>query len=344
MTDLPESRVGRVVSEGKTDFVTRPVPVPAEDAVVIRVRASALCGSDLHIFKAKHPSVSLPATIGHEFSGDIAAVGKGVQGLRVGDRVTVEPCIACGKCEACRHGEYGSCDELTFLYRKGGGAMADYVTVKASGVVPLPESISYEAGALIEPLAVAVHAVRRADVRMGEKVLVLGAGAIGLLVAALCKRTGAAEVIVSDYSAFRLDMAKTLGATRIVNLREGESLAGIVGEATGGAGVDKAFECVGREETFVQAMTLLRKKGLATVVGIFEQAEITIPVMRLVNNEIRVQGSQGYCWDFPIALQMANEIGLERLITHRFPLSNLQEALEASLDRAQNTIKVVLKP
>lgn len=344
MSDFLESRVGRVVSEGTTDFITRPVPPPPEDAVVIRVKASALCGSDLHIFKAKHPSVPLPATIGHEFSGDIAAVGKQVQNLRIGDRVTVEPCVACGVCDACRHGEYGSCDKLTFVYRQGDGAMADYVTVKASCVYPLPEDMSYEAGALVEPLAVAVHAVRRADIRLGEKVLVLGAGAIGLLVTALCKRMGAAEVIVSDYSAFRLEMAKALGATRVVNPGAGDSLEEAVKEATEGRGVDQALECVGREETFVQAMTLLRKKGLATVVGIFEQPRITIPVMRLVNHEIRIQGSQGYCWDFPIALQMAGEIGLERLVTHRFPLGNLQQALETALDRTQNTIKVVLKP
>ncbi len=344
MTGTLESRVGRVVAEGTTDFITRQVPPPDQDAVVIRVQASALCGSDLHIFKAKHPSVPLPATIGHEFAGDIVAVGGAVTGLSLGDRVTVEPCVACGVCDACRHGEYGSCDQLSFVYRKGDGAMADYITVKASSVYRLPEHLSYEAGALIEPLAVAVHAVRRADVRLGETVLVLGAGAIGLLVGALAKRMGASKVIVSDYAAFRLDMAKQIGATDTVNPGAGESLEAAVQSLTGGKGVDKAFECVGRQETFVEAMTLVRKKGLATIVGIFEQTEITIPVMRLVNNEIRVQGTQGYCWDFPIALEMAGEIGLERLVTQRFPLSKLQQALETALDRTQKTMKIVLKP
>ncbi|NLI22820.1 MAG: alcohol dehydrogenase catalytic domain-containing protein [Clostridiales bacterium] len=338
------SRVGRVVAEGQTDFFSRPVPPPAADEVVIRIRASALCGSDLHIFRAKHPSVPLPATIGHEFSGDIVALGSAVTGLAQGDRVTVEPCETCGACDACRRGDYGSCDALTFIYRRGDGAMADYITVKAASVFPLPETLSYEAGALIEPLAVAVHAVRRADIRLGETVLVLGAGAIGLLVAALCRRSGASEVIVSDYAPFRLEMARELGATRTVNPGAGERLEDAVRDATGGKGADKILECVGRQETFVQAMTLLRKQGLATVVGIFEQTEITIPVMKLVNNEIRVQGSQGYCWDFPIALRMAEEIGIEKLITHRFPLTQLQQALTTALDRNHNTVKVVLKP
>lgn len=344
MSEERISRVGRVIAEGQTDFFTRAVPQPAKGEVLIRIRASALCGSDLHIFKAKHPSVPLPATVGHEFAGDIEALGADVTGLSLGQRVTVEPCEACGVCDACRRGEYGSCDALTFIYRRGDGAMADYITVKADKVYPLPDSLSYEAGALVEPLAVAAHAVRRAEVRMGESVLVIGAGAIGLLVAALCRRSGAAEVIVTDYSAFRLGMARALGATRTVNPREGEALDETVRALTGGKGVDKAFECVGREDTFVQAMSLLRKQGLATVVGIFEQKEIAIPVMRIVNNELRIQGSQGYCWDFPVAIRMAQEIGLEKLVTHRFPLDALQTALETAADRTQDTVKVILNP
>jgi (R,R)-butanediol dehydrogenase/meso-butanediol dehydrogenase/diacetyl reductase/L-iditol 2-dehydrogenase len=344
MSEQLTSRVGRVVAEGQTDFFTRNVPTPKAGEAVIRIRASALCGSDLHIFRAKHPSVPLPATVGHEFAGDIAAVGAGVANLAVGQRVTVEPCEACGLCDACRRGEYGSCDQLTFIYRRGDGAMADYITVKAATVYPLPEGMSYEAGALVEPLAVAAHAVRRADVKLGETVLVIGAGAIGLLVAALCRRSGAAQVIATDYAAFRLNMAKQLGATHTVNPREGDNLEETVLSLTTGRGADKAFECVGREETFVQAMSLIKKQGLATVVGIFEQTDITIPVMRIVNREIRIQGSQGYCWDFPVALGIAQEIGLETLVTQRYPLADLQTALEVASDRAQNAVKVILNP
>ena len=270
--------------------------------------------------------------------------GKNVTRLRPGDRVTVEPCESCGTCDACRRGEYGSCDALTFIYRRGDGAMADYITVKAESVFPLPDALSYEAGALIEPLAVAVHAVRRADVRMGETVVVLGAGAIGMLAAALCRHSGASKVIVSDYSAFRLDMAKTLGATCVVNPGAGENLEAVVLRETDGRGADKVLECVGREETFVQAMTLLRKQGLATVVGIFEQPKIATPVMKLVSNEIRIQGSQGYCWDFPTALQMAGKLGLGKLITHRFKLEELQQALTVALDPTQHTVKIILQP
>ena len=338
------SRVGQVISEGKVAFFEREVAAPKKDEVIIRIKASALCGSDLHTYKAAHPTVPLPATIGHEFSGDIAALGSTVHHLSIGQRVTAEPCEACGVCEACLKGEYGSCDKLSFIYRRGDGAMADYITVKAASVFPLPGHMSYEAGALVEPTAVAVPAVRRADVRLGENVLVIGAGAIGLITAALCKRMGAHEVIVTDMDPFRLEMAKILGATRTVDPGNGEDLSETVRLATGGRGVDKSFECVGRESTFVQAVTSLRKQGLATVVGIFEKPQITFCVMPLINNELRIQGSQGYCWDFPTALQMAAEIGVERLATHFFDLEDLKSALDTALDRSSRSIKVLLKP
>ncbi|MFV0413368.1 MAG: zinc-binding dehydrogenase [Oscillospiraceae bacterium] len=339
-----ENKVGRVYEPGKVDFISRTVPELAADEMVIKVVASAICGSDLHIFKGKHPSVPLPATIGHEFSGDVAAMGSGVTGFALGDRVTVEPCIVCGTCDACRHGEYGYCENISFTYRNGDGAMANYVKVKAPYVYKLPAHLSYEAGALIEPLSVATHAVRRADIKMGENVLVLGAGAIGLLVAALCRLCGAGEVLVCDHAAARLTLAKELGATATVNPNEGESVEEAVQRVTGGKGMDKTFECVGRESTFVQAMTTLKKNGLATIIGIFEKPDITIPAMRFINYEIKVQGAQGYCWDFPIAIKMTRDIDLEKLITHTFALENLQQALETCFDRSAGSVKVIIKP
>lgn len=337
------NRVGRVVEPGRVDFLTRKVGEPGPCQVVIRIVSSAICGSDLHIFKGKHPSVPLPVTIGHEFSGDVTAVGSDVSKVKVGDRVTVEPVITCGKCSACRKGNYGYCENISFTYRRGDGAMADYIMVDEPYVYKLPEYLSYDAGALIEPLSVAVHAVRRADIKLGEKVLVIGAGAIGLLVAALCRKNGATEVAVVDYSKKRLDLALELGATTAINPSE-KSFDEAVSELTGGTGMDKTFECVGLEATFNQAVTSLRKDGLATIIGIFENPNITISAARFITHEIKVQGSQGYCWDFPIALEMSKEIDLERLVTHTFKLEDLKLALETCLDRNSGAVKVILKP
>lgn len=338
-----KNRVGRVIEPGKVDFLLRTVDEPKEQQVVIKIASSAICGSDLHIFKGKHPSAPLPVTIGHEFAGEVVAVGSKVSKVKIGDRVTVEPVIVCGKCRACRTGNYGYCENISFTYRVGDGAMADYITVEEPYVYKLPEHLSYSAGALIEPLAVAVHAVRRADIKLGEKVLVIGAGAIGILVAALCRRRGAAEVAIADFSQKRLNIALELGATMAINPSK-QNVYDVVSKITDGVGMDKTFECVGLEATFNQAMMALRKNGLATIVGIFENPNITIPATRFITHEIRVQGSQGYCWDFPIALEMSKEIDLEKLITHTFKLEDLQQALETCLDRDSGALKVIIHP
>lgn len=338
-----KNRVGRVIEPGKVDFLLRTVDEPKEQQVVIKIASSAICGSDLHIFKGKHPSAPLPVTIGHEFAGEVVAVGSKVSKVKIGDRVTVEPVIVCGKCRACRTGNYGYCENISFTYRVGDGAMADYITVEEPYVYKLPEHLSYSAGALIEPLAVAVHAVRRADIKLGEKVLVIGAGAIGILVAALCRRRGAAEVAIADFSQKRLNIALELGATMAINPSK-QNVYDVVSKITDGVGMDKTFECVGLEATFNQAMMALRKNGLATIVGIFENPNITIPATRFITHEIRVQGSQGYCWDFPIALEMSKEIDLEKLITHTFKLEDLQQSLETCLDRDSGALKVIIHP
>ncbi|HJG28950.1 MAG TPA: alcohol dehydrogenase catalytic domain-containing protein [Subdoligranulum variabile] len=337
------NRIGEVYEPFKVRFLERPIPPLAPDEVLVRVKASAICGSDLHIARGLHPSAPLPVTIGHEFSGDIAAVGSDVRKVKVGAWVTVEPCIVCGKCDACRHGQYGYCEQISFTYRNGDGAMADYVVVKEPYVYELPDYLTYETGALIEPLSVATHAVRRADIRLGETVLIIGAGAIGMMVASMCRRSGAAEIIIADFSDQRLEMALQVGATVAVNSGR-EDLEEAVARITHGKGVDKSFECVGRESCFLQAIMTLKRNGTATIVGIYEKPQVQFPASRLVTHEIHIQGAQGYCWDFPIAIAAARDIPLEKFITHTFPLDQLQQALDTALDRNSGSIKVILKP
>ncbi len=337
------NRIGRVVEPGKVDFLERDLKNPEGKEVLIRIVSSSICGSDLHIFKGKHPSAPLPVTIGHEFSGDIIAVGDQVKNVKAGDRVTVEPCLVCGECLACRTGNYGYCENISFTYRNGDGAMAEYITVQEPYVYKLPDSMSYDEGALIEPLSVATHAVRRADIKLGEKVIIIGSGAIGMLIAALSRRSGASEVVVVDHNDAKLQMSLEMGATRTINSKN-EDIYQVVNELTDGHGMDKSFECVGLEATFLQAMMSIKKNGLATIIGIFENPNITIPATRFITHEIKVQGSQGYCWDFPVALSVADTIPLKKLITHKFPLDQLQEALETCLSREKGAIKVLIEP
>ncbi len=337
------NRVGEVYEPFKVRFLTKKIEELRSDEVLVKVKSSAICGSDLHIARGMHPSAPLPVTIGHEFSGDVAAIGENVHNVRIGDRVTVEPCIVCGECEACRHGEYGYCEQISFTYRNGDGAMADYVVVKAPYVYPLPDYLSYDTGALIEPLSVATHAVRRADVRLGERVLIIGAGAIGMMVAAMCRRSGAAEVIIADFSENRLKMALEVGATKAINSKELDLETEIM-KLTDCKGVDKSFECVGRESCFNQAIMTLKRNGVATIVGIYEHPQVQFTASRLVTHEIKIQGAQGYCWDFPIAIKAAKEIPMEKFVTHTFSLDQLQEALDTALDRESNSIKVIVRP
>lgn len=333
------NKIAAVTEPYKVSYFTKPVREPGKSDVVIRIVRSSICGSDLHIYKGKHPSVTLPCTIGHELSGEVVETGSDVHNFKVGDRVIVEPIIYCGECEACRKGNYSQCERVSFTYRNGDGAMANYIVVPEKTVYHMPDDMTYAEGALIEPLAVVTHAVRRADINLGDTVFIMGAGTIGLLTAALCSLNGASKIIVADLQDNKLELAKEFGATHVINSQK-EDLQEAIFRLTDGKGVDKAFECVGLEVTLTQVLLSLKKNGLATMVGIFENPTINLNVARFITHEIRLQGSQGYCWDFPIAINMAKKIPLEKLVTHVFPLDRLSDAFAAAFDRTQNAIKI----
>jgi 2-desacetyl-2-hydroxyethyl bacteriochlorophyllide A dehydrogenase len=340
---IVKNRMAMVRVPGEAELVEREVSEPAETQVVIAIKACSICGGDLHIYKGKHPSAPLPMALGHELAGEVISIGARVDSVAIGDRVTVEPVIACGQCPPCRRGEYGYCDNLSFHYRQGRGALADYFLVDQRYVYKLPAHLSYESGALIEPLAVAVHAVKRAKIGVGDHVAIIGAGPIGILVAAVCKTAGAEEIIISDIADVRLETASAMGATRAINSAK-ESVLDVVGQLTGGRGIGRSFECVGSEETFGQGMRCLCKGGIATIVGIFETPTIEIPVTLFVSREITVQGAQGYCWDFETALGLTNRIDLNRLISHVFPLADVDKAMKTASNPEEKPVKVVLKP
>ena len=338
-----KNRMAMVKTPEVAELVEVDLASLGETQVLIAIKASSICGSDLHIYKGKHPSAALPVSIGHELSGDVIQAGAGVDKVQVGDRVTVEPVVACGRCLPCQTGHYGYCDNLSYHYRKGQGALADYFVVDQRYVYRLPDQLSYEAGALVEPLAVAVHAAKRAKIELGDEVLIIGAGPIGILITAVCKASGAERIIVADIADSRLEMARALGATETVNSMD-KPLLDIVRQITGGRGISKSFECVGREETFVQAMSSLRKGGLATIVGIFEQPVIQIPASLFVSQEIAVQGSQGYCWDFETAIKLTQTIDLSKLVSHVLDLTEIDKALKVALTPSEKAVKVVLRP
>ncbi|OJX38310.1 MAG: hypothetical protein BGO78_09900 [Chloroflexi bacterium 44-23] len=332
-----------ITAPGRVEFQQKTLVPLGDEEVLIKIRAAAICGSDLHLFKGLHPSAKLPVSVGHEAAGEIVEVGKKVIRHKVGDRVTIEPVIACGKCEYCVRGDYHLCANISFQYRKGQGAFTPYFIVHESRAFRLPDIISFAEGALVEPLSVAMHAVKKSGIRLGHTSAVFGAGAIGILVSMLSRQASGIGSIICDIHPYRLQKAIELGARFAINSQEQDPVTAIF-MITEQMGVDKSFEAVGLEITLNQALQVLKHGGNATLLGIFEKLENKLPVNLFVQREISLYGSQGYSWDFQDSLKILalGNIDLKPLITHKLSLSELQHGFEILLKPENESIKVVI--
>lgn len=341
---MPEMRpMGYVVEPGRIEFRDVLVPVLGPHDVQIDVKAVSICGSDLHIFKGKHPAAPLPVPVGHEIAGQVTAIGDEVTRIQPGDRVAVEPVIVCGECPFCLRGSYHLCQKISFQYRAGQGGFTPIFIAGEQWVHRLPDNISYQEGALIEPLSVAVHAVGKLESSLGMSGAIFGDGAIGLLTLQVFKAAGGGDCYVAGIMPYRLEKALELGAAGVFNSLEEDPVAAIK-LATDGLGVGQSYEAVGLETTLNQSLDVLKKGGTAVVVGLFETPTITIPANVFVQKEIALVGSQGYNWDFQKALKLvASEVvDLKTLITHTFPVTELQAAFDLLINREDQPIKVVI--
>jgi threonine dehydrogenase-like Zn-dependent dehydrogenase len=331
-----------IPSPQKIEFREMPLRDPEPGEVMIKIHSAAICGSDLHLYKGKHPSVVLPSAVGHELAGEVIRLGKGVSRFKEGDRVTVEPAITCGECYYCLHGQYHLCEKISFQYRKGQGAFAEYFYAPENRTYKLPEDLPFEQGTLIEPLSVALHAVKKSGIKLGNTCAIFGAGAIGLLICSLVSRSAGGNIFVADVSDFRLQKALQFGATRGINNLNENALEVIQCE-TNGLGVDLAFEAVGRESTLAQALQCVRKGGLTTLLGIFEEQETRLPVNLFIQREITLSGSQGYAWDFEDAIGLVGNkhIDLSKMVTHRFALEEIQKGFDLLLTPGNQALKVI---
>jgi threonine dehydrogenase-like Zn-dependent dehydrogenase len=221
---------------------------------------------------------------------------------------------------------------------------APYIVMPQEWVHKLPKDATFSEGALVEPLAVAVHAIKRAGLRLGHSAAIFGAGPIGLLVLYVARLAGAGQVFSVDLRDFRLDVATRFGASQVINALREESRR-VINEATGGQGVDRAFEAVGLERTLADTMSVLKPGGTAVVLGLFENGDARIPVNMIQSREITLVGSRGYCWDFQDALAVleSGAAKLRELVTHVMPLTELQRAFELLLDPMNHALKVVIE-
>ncbi|WP_327657125.1 NAD(P)-dependent alcohol dehydrogenase [Streptomyces sp. NBC_00483] len=309
------------------------------DDVLIAVDAVGVCGSDMHYFASGRNGSNVlrqPTALGHEASGTVLATGDAAT-VAPGTRVAVEPAIGCGTCATCRSGRYNLCPTGTcFGSPPTHGTISTHLVTPSRAVHPLPDTIPLELGALIEPLAVAVHAVRRAEVTFGDRVLITGAGPIGILCAQVARAAGAVEITVTDVNDARLAQARKLGATHTVNTAR-EKL-----ELTD---VDRLLECSAHPAALWQGLHTLRPGARATVVGQAAPTVDGLPLAQLQRNEIDLSCAFRYAHAFPAAIALAAEgrVDLAAVLTGRFPLDRAADALRAPATDPTH-LKVVIRP
>jgi L-iditol 2-dehydrogenase len=328
-----------------TDLAT---PEPGRDEVLIRVAACGICGSDVHGYDGASGRRIPPIVMGHEAAGTIAAVGEGIRSLSKSERVTFDSTIYCGECSPCVRGDINLCDRREVLgvscgeYRRA-GAFAEFVVVPARIVHRLPENLSFAEAALLEAVAVALHAVSLVPIAPGSTALVVGAGAIGLLLQQALRVAGCSSVFVSDVDPTRLKLSLELGATALSS--SGIHLAHQVLQLTNGSGVDIAVEAVGKAETVNAAIDSVRKGGSVVLVGNISP-EVTLPLQKVVTRQIRLQGSCASAGEYPRAIELVSggAIRVRPLITAVAPLVEGPQWFERLYAREPNLLKVVLTP
>ncbi|MFC0273327.1 NAD(P)-dependent alcohol dehydrogenase [Metabacillus herbersteinensis] len=349
-TRLKSTMKAAVLTEIRNiELQQREIPTPKADEVLIRVQAVGLCGSDVHYYehgKIGNFIVEKPIILGHEVSGDIVKVGENVTDLKIGQRVSIEPGATCGECFHCQEGRYNLCPHVEFLATPPyDGAFCEYIAMRADLVFPIPDSMSYETAALIEPFSVGVHAVSRGKLQSGETVVIMGMGPIGLVTVAAAKMAGAKMIIGVDLEQTRLDVAKEMGATHTINLRK-ENLEEKVREYTNGFGLDLAIETAGNQNAVQGTIASVRRGGRVTIVGMSPQDEVPMSISNIVDKEIDIMGVFRYHHTYPKAIEMlANkEIDIEKIITNQYTLADTAEAFEKAIHDKTNTLKIMIYP
>ncbi|MGJ3237593.1 MAG: galactitol-1-phosphate 5-dehydrogenase [Anaerolineae bacterium] len=337
--------------EAIKQFAYQDVPTPdiRADEVLIQVKATGICGSDIHGMDGSSGRRIPPIIMGHESAGMIAEVGEAVTGWQVGDRVTFDSTIYCGDCHFCRKGAINLCDQRRVVgvscddYRQH-GAFAEYLAVPARILHRLPDKLSFVEAAFVEPVSIAVHAVERTPRALNDVVLVVGTGMIGLLLIQVLRQAGYGTIIGVDLNDQRLTLARELGADFTLNASDADAVHETIMAHTDGRGVDTAFEVVGITPTLKMAVNNLRKGGILTLVGNIA-AHAELPIQSVVTREITLYGSCGSQGDYPVSLDLLAEgkIQVEPLITAVVPLSEGAHWFERLYHEA-DLLKVILTP
>ena len=306
-----------------------PEPEPGTGDVLIRVHLTSICGTDLHIHAWDawaQKTVPVPLIVGHEFMGEIAALGPGVEGLSVGQRVAGEGHVTCGYCRNCRAGRREFCHNHTGLGVTRPGAFAEYVVIPAENVFPVPSHVADDVAAVLDPLGNATHTALAFDV-VGEDVLITGAGPIGIMAAGIVRHVGARHVVVTDVNDFRLAMATAMGATRVVNVTR-EAPRTVMDELGMSEGFDVALEMSGAEAAFNQLLSVMNHGGKVAVLGI-PSGPMTLEMNDVIFKGLQIQGIYGRrifeTW-YKMAAMLQSGLDVSSVITHHFPADRFEDA------------------
>jgi len=333
-----------MIAPGQIRFreIERPKPLPQE--ILIEVKRIGICGSDIHVYHGLHPYTSYPIVQGHEVSGVIAEIGANVTGFSKGEQVVFMPQISCGTCYSCRNHMEHICDRLKVMGFQANGAAQEYFSVPASKVLKVPVNISLDQGAMIEPLAVAIHALSRYGDVSGKSVIVLGAGTIGNLVAQAAQSLGASKVLITDISEFKLALARACGISLTINSNQ-VNLGDELMKTLGPDKADVILECVGFQDTISQAIEHARKGSVIVVVGVFGKKPC-IDLGLVQDRELTITGTLMYQKkDYERAIQLISQglLNLDTMITHRFQFSDYPQAYRVIEELEGDYLKVMIE-
>jgi 2-desacetyl-2-hydroxyethyl bacteriochlorophyllide A dehydrogenase len=331
-----------MTSPGKIELHDVPSPSPGKGEVLIRIQRIGVCGSDVHVWHGKHPYTSYPVVQGHEFSAVVENIGKNVRGIQVGIKVTATTQVVCGECNPCKRGDYHICDTLKVQGFQVPGVAQDFFVTKAEQLVPLPDSFSFEQGALVEPISVAVHGVARVNNIVGKNVVVFGAGPIGNLVGQVAQAEGA-YVLITDISDYRLEIAQKCRLKNTFNSKN-KSLKDEVNNVFGKKGFDVAFECVGTEATMTDTIENIQKGGTIVVVGVFAmKSRINLGFVQ--DRELILMGTLMYKFeDYIRSVELidSGKVLTEPLFSKHFPFNQYADAYRYIDQKRNNTMKVFI--
>lgn len=332
-----------MTAPGEIEFREAEIPKIDKNQVLVKIMKIGICGSDIHVYHGTHPFTDYPVTQGHEVSGRIAELGEAVEGLKIGQKVTIEPQFYCGECYPCTHGKYNLCEELKVIGFQAEGTASEYFAVDASKITPLPDNLTYSEGAMIEPLAVTVHAVKKDGDVTGKNIAVIGAGPIGILLCQSLKAMGAAKVMATDVSDYRLALAKECGADEVYNTKALDFGSCLV-ECFGNDKADVIYDCAGNDITMGQAIKYARKGSMIVLVAVYA-GMANVDLAALNDKELDLNTTMMYRHeDYVDAIRLVSEgkIKLKPLLSRHFDLKDYKKAYEYIDDNQEKTMKVLI--